>query len=193
MTSTKPLHVIDASVAATAEENGLVLRLRGGAGGGTSREGCGPSPDGAGSIGTGGPSGPIIAAPGIVAPGIPAPVDPAPGIAVPGIAAPGIPAPGDPAPGIAAPGIATIDGKGALQATSQVMALSLTQTPTLSMNLNCHVHRIGQHNLQRSANHKGPSASEIKIESYVQQHTAQLKQDQGACAPSMVREHSAAS
>jgi len=37
---------------------------------------------------------------------------------------------------------ATIDGKKALQATSQVIALSLTQTPNLSMNLTCHVHRF---------------------------------------------------
>ena len=84
---------------------------------------------------------------------------------------------------------ATIDGASVLQATSQVLALSLTLSPTLSMNLTCHVHRLGKHNLLRSAHRKGPSASE----SYVQHQTAHLNHDQGACAPSMVREHSAAS
>ena len=85
---------------------------------------------------------------------------------------------------------ATIDGTRALKATYQVLSLSPTQTPTLSMamNLTCHVHRLGQHNLLRSAHHKGPSASE----SYVQQQTAHLNQYLGACAPCMVREHSAA-
>ena len=56
---------------------------------------------------------------------------------------------------------ATIDGTRALKATYQVLSLSPTQTPTLSMamNLTCHVRRLGQHNLLRSAHHKGPTCT----------------------------------